>query len=100
MSGYLSLLVDGLATYRLQKLVRDDKITEDLRNAVFHKFGEPHEHKLSYLVTCPWCLSLYAGLGLSFSRMIAPKATNAVARALALSAIAGIMAEREDLFLE
>jgi hypothetical protein len=100
LSPALTLVVDALATYRFQKLIRDDKITEDLRNKIFEKYGEPHQHKLSYLVTCPWCLSIYAGLGLSFARMIAPGPTNAIARGLALSAFAGIMAEREDLFLE
>lgn len=95
----VTLLVDALATYRLQKLVRDDKIAEPARNYIYHKYGEPHESKLAYLTTCPWCLSIYAGLGLSFARMIAPGTTNALARGLALSAIAGIMAEREDLFL-
>lgn len=99
LSPALTFAVDALATYRLQKLVRDDKITEPLREWVYHKYGEPHESKLAYLTTCPWCLSIYAGLGLSFARMIAPGPTNALARGLALSAIAGIMAEREDIFL-
>ena len=40
-------VVDALATYRITKLILDDKITEDVRNVVFEKFP-PHEHKLGY----------------------------------------------------
>lgn len=98
LSPALALAVDALATYRFQKLIREDKITEPVREWVWRKHP-PESTKIGYLLGCPWCLSIYAGMGLSFARMIAPGTTNALARGLALSAIAGIMAEREDIFL-
>ena len=58
----LEVAFDLLATYRLTTLIKDDKITEDFRRLVFRRFGEPSDddsHKVSYLMTCPWCLSVY-----------------------------------------
>lgn len=92
----LNLVTDALATYRLVKLVREDKITEDLRERVYSRYGDPSASKVSYLFTCPWCLSIYAGAFLSVSRIVAPRLTDVVSRALALSATAGIMTEREE----
>lgn len=96
----LTLLTDALATYRAQKLVRDDKITEPLRERVVNRYGSPEDSYLSYLITCPWCLSMYAGALLALGRIVAPRTTDAVSRALALSAVAGLLAEREDAVSE
>ncbi len=38
----LGVLYDLFATYRLVTLIKDDKITEDFRNLVFQRFGEPN----------------------------------------------------------
>lgn len=84
------LLVDALATYRLVKLVRDDKITEPARDAVVEKHGPPARSKVSYLVHCPWCLSFYFGAALTLGRHLAPGPTQGVARTFALSALAGL----------
>jgi hypothetical protein len=49
------LVVDFLAIYRLTTLVKDDKITEDLRHIVFRRYGDPGDedsHKISYLLSC------------------------------------------------
>lgn len=92
----VDLALDTLATYRLVKLVREDKITEDLREKIYSRYGQPNEHKVSYLTQCPHCLSIYAGALLVGGRMIFPRATQATVRALALSALTGIMTERED----
>ncbi|MDP9823984.1 DUF1360 domain-containing protein [Nocardioides massiliensis] len=84
------LVVDALATYRLVKLIRDDKITEPARDAVVDKHGPPAKSKVSYLVHCPWCLSFYFGAALTLGRRFAPGPTNGVSRTFALSALAGI----------
>lgn len=94
----ISLAVGTLATYRLTKLVVSDEITSDLREKVFEKFGPPEENKVSYLVTCPHCVSIYAGAAVAFSRMMAPRVAEPVLELLAYSALTGIMAEREDSF--
>jgi hypothetical protein len=92
----LQIAFDVLATYRLTTLIKDDKITEDIRNVVFQKYGEPSDedsHKISYLLTCPWCLSIYFGglavlAGARWPRMWKP-----VSKALSYSALTGLMAE-------
>ncbi len=89
----LDFLIDALATHRLTKLVIDDKITEDAREKVFHKYGEPHESKVSYLVTCPWCSSIWIGLGVVAARTIAPRAWRPLSYALAFSTVTGLIEE-------
>lgn len=92
----LQIAFDILATYRLTTLIKDDKITEDIRNVVFQKYGEPSDensHKISYLLSCPWCLSIYFGglavlAGARWPRMWKP-----VSKALSYSALTGLMAE-------
>lgn len=54
------LIVDALATHRITRLVLEDKVTEDLREKVFAK-AHPSESKLSYFLTCPHCVSVWAG---------------------------------------
>lgn len=86
-------LIDALATHRLTKLVIDDYITEPLRDKVYEKFGEPDESKISYLIGCPWCTSMYAGAFVVAARTIAPKAWRPLAYALAFSSITGWVEE-------
>lgn len=94
--GPMGFVVDGLATYRLVKLVRDDRITEPLRDAVESRNGTPEESKLSYLVHCPWCLSFYFGAALTLGRRRWPRTTALVARPLALSALTGLAVQHLD----
>ena len=84
-------IVDALATHRLTKLVIDDYIAEDLRNAYFEK--HPPHTKLGYLITCPWCVSFWAGAGVVAARTIAPKAWRPLAYALAFSSVVGWIEE-------
>ena len=86
-------IVDALAVHRLTKLVIDDKITEDLRNKVYEKYGEPADSKISYLTTCPWCVSMYLGLGVVVARTVAPKAWRPLSYALAFSSFTGWIEE-------
>lgn len=89
-AGSLPLLIDALATYRLVKLVRDDKITEPLRDAVEARQGPPDRSKVTYLLNCPWCLSIYFGTALTLGRRRWPAPTQLLARSLALSALTGL----------
>jgi hypothetical protein len=98
-SDALVLAVDFLATYRLTTLIKDDKITEDLRNMVYRRFGEPsdeHSHKVSYLLNCPWCLSVYFAAGAVVARHLRPRVWSPVARVLALSALTGLVSRALD----
>jgi len=92
----LEVAYDLLATYRLTTLIKDDKITEDFRRLVFRRFGEPSDddsHKVSYLMTCPWCLSVYFAAIAVVARKKWPRAWSPVAKALTFSAVTGFLAE-------
>ena len=70
----------GDACYRLVKLVRDDRITEPARQAVIDRQGPPERSKVTYLLHCPWCLSIYFGAALTLGRLRWPGGADAVAR--------------------
>ena len=92
----LDAVVDALATYRLTVLIKDDKITERLRQAVFRRYGhleEPDVRNPSYLFGCPWCLSMYFGALAVVCRKYAPAAWKPLSRTLAFSAATGLLAE-------
>lgn len=88
--------VFALATYRLAKLVIEDKLTEEFRERIFVRYGDPKVSKVSYAFTCYWCVSMYAGLALSLGDTVMPRTTRVISRALAFSAVTGILAEREQ----
>lgn len=92
----MGLLVDGLATFRLVKLIRDDRITQSLRDAVESRYGSPESSKVAYLMDCPWCLSIYFGVGLTLLRRTFPRAGSLLSRTLALSAMTGLTAQHLD----
>ena len=91
-----NLLIDTLASYRLVKLMRDDRVTEPVRESVIERHGPPDESKASYLLHCPWCLSFYFGAALTLGRHVAPRTTSAIARTFAVSALTGIASEYLD----
>lgn len=88
----LTFITDALATHRLTKLIIDDKITEDFREKVWEK--HPPDTKIGYLVTCPWCVSMYVGVGVAVLRVAAPRAWGVLSKALAASTVAGLIEEK------
>lgn len=82
-------LVDALAVYRLTKLVNDDEITADIRDKLLERF-HPEDTKIGYLITCPWCVSIYMGAAVALAREVAPRPWRVASRALAFSAVAGL----------
>jgi hypothetical protein len=107
-------LVDVLATYRLTRLVTADVISEPARQAVLRRVGaQPPEGadahtaqaiveslddppRLATLVTCRWCAGMWIAAGVTLARLVAPQAWRPVARGLALSAGAVLIARAED----
>jgi hypothetical protein len=113
----LVLLTDVLATYRLTRLATVDVIAEPARRAVLRRTGalpadatveedprvtqdvvedleEPP--RLATLVTCRWCAGVWIAAGVSVARLVAPAVWDPVARGLALSAGAVLLARLED----
>lgn len=97
------LVTDTLATVRLTRLVLDDEITEPLRtralDALIHT-GEtrpelkPFTDKIEYLLSCPWCTSVWAGAAVFILRRYAPETADLVNGALASSLVTGVVYPR------
>lgn len=110
----LDLLVDALATYRLTRLATADVISEPVRMAVLRRAGaEPapgsddptaqevvegleDPPRLATLVTCRWCAGIWIAALVAGARHAAPRAWQPVARGLALSSAAVLLARFED----
>jgi Protein of unknown function (DUF1360) len=99
----LGAVVDALATYRLTVLIKDDKITQGLREAVFRRYGHLQDGDVrnpSYLLGCPWCLSMYFGALVVAVEHYAPGIWRPLSRVLALSAATGLLKETLDAALQ
>lgn len=57
----LVLILYALAVLRVTRLVNLDEITDPIRIAAAHAFGP--ESKIVYFLQCPWCVSMWLGLG-------------------------------------
>ncbi len=110
------LLVDGLACYRLTRLVTADTITRPIREQVyrFAYAGELDyivgdldaavdddmaEHKaphLAELVRCRWCCSVWVAAGIVVARRLIPHWWAPVAELLAGSAVAVLISGLEE----
>jgi len=60
MTSPTSFVIDGLAVYRLTRLVTEDELLAELREWIWKKHP-PEDTKLGYFVTCPFCVSIWAG---------------------------------------
>lgn len=90
----IDLIVYGLATYRLTRLITRDVITARLRDWVWSK-RPPESSKIGYLFTCEWCMSIWTASVLVVSSIITD-ITDIAAWVLALSAVAGLLTAYED----
>lgn len=78
-------VIDALATYRGTRLIVEDQVAEKLRDRIWDK--HPTDHGIGYLITCPYCTSVWVGTAISMSKLAAPKASKPVRYLLALSAV-------------
>lgn len=83
MKSITNLVVFALATRRLTSLITEDKITEDFRDSVEARFSP--ENKVSYLVTCRKCVSVWAGITLGLLTLTDNNRVSSVVYGLALS---------------
>ena len=95
------VVLGGLATHKLSRLLAKGAVTSPLR-AWFTTFEEPAgasehvesprgehgvRHTLGELLTCPFCLAQWIGLGYVAGLMLAPRATRAGAAIFAVTAL-------------
>lgn len=81
MKSPFELLIDVAASKRLTRLIVKDEITRPLRE---HPEVEKHE-KLSYLLNCPYCVSIYTSAAVTVAGIVFPKASKPLIYALALA---------------
>jgi hypothetical protein len=99
------LVLDGLACYRLTRLVVADTITAPLRDrlagqrpAVARSMGGERmivakRPRVAEFVHCPWCVSPYLAAAVVACQALAAAPWLYVAAVLAFSAIAGLLSE-------
>lgn len=87
-----TLIADVIAVRRLTRLIQDDRITEELRDLYWDKF--PVNTKMGFLLTCPWCVSIWAGLAIFGLRKLSPETANILSGLLAASEITGQLDRR------
>lgn len=83
--------LDVLAARRLTRLITKDEITRELRE--IHSI-QSHE-KLSYLVNCPICVSVYTSAFVVLSSILFPRAAKPARYVLALAEVQASLTELE-----
>lgn len=89
----MNWLLDTLATFRITRLVVDDRITQPLRERVWQQHP-PEQGGVGFLISCPYCTSVWAAAGVVAMRRVIPRAWSPVAELLAIAAVAGEAAAR------
>lgn len=87
-----TLLVGALAVHRLTRLVTEDEVTRPVRERV--QDAAP-EGRLAYLLTCPWCVSVWIGAGWAALTAAAPAVAAPAGAALAWSSVTGLLSSWE-----
>lgn len=113
----IDLAVDALAVHRLTRLVTRDTISRPLRARIIRwayrdvvdgHWAEhteagwdqlPHDDDdappLAAFIVCPWCVGLWISFGVVLARRYAGGVWEPIARPLALSTAAGLIAGHE-----
>jgi hypothetical protein len=110
------LLLDALAVFRMTRLLTTDALLDEPRDAVLRwaeqgctcdNTGGEHwgdcpagrqwwRPKIGTLASCPWCMSAHVGLLVVAFRRFAPRLWTPLAKALAYSALTGLISQREE----
>lgn len=92
MTSWLGVTILALAVARVTRLVVLDEITVGFRSWVIRRFGD--DHKLTYLVHCPWCVSIWVGIPMVALAVTVPnKLVMGIMLWLAISYIVGLLAQ-------
>ncbi|XJZ28205.1 DUF1360 domain-containing protein [Bacillota bacterium Lsc_1132] len=104
---FLDIIVIGLASFRLTRLIVFDKITEFIRIPFFDKITEINEagetdvyytpkstgikKVIGELLSCYWCTGMWASLFLVLFYWLAPAAGSIIIVILAVAAVGSII---------
>jgi hypothetical protein len=92
----LPVLVGALAVARLTRLVIEDEITSPLRDRITQwadGADDATSASVRYLLTCPWCVSIWTAAGWAGLAIVAPGPAAALGAVLAWLEITGLLAE-------
>ena len=87
------LVLYALAVYRLTRLVVADELTAGPRERILTRVQD--RPLLAYLVTCPWCISIWLALAWVLLASLLPPVAWYAGAVLAFSAVAGLLAGKE-----
>jgi peptidoglycan/LPS O-acetylase OafA/YrhL len=90
----ISLVVASLAVARLTRLLVDDQLTIGLKRWAIRKWGDTSWQ--SYLVHCPWCVSVWIALPVMPVATLWPSRWLIAALSVpAASMVAGLLVDRD-----
>ena len=103
------LLLLGVATHKLSRIIAKDRVTSPLR-APFTEYVEPAgqseikekvrgrgmRRAVGDLLTCPWCLSPWVAAGLAFGFVFKSRATRLVAGVFAAATVSDFLHHAAD----
>jgi hypothetical protein len=89
----VELVVLGLGTFRIARLVVEDDITLPVRSWLFDRF--PSDWLIS-LLSCVWCAGFWVSVGVAACWWLFPVVTWWVLLPFGLSAVAGLLAEATE----
>ncbi len=102
--GYGDLVLLGIATHKLSRIIAKDRVTSPLR-APFTEYkgaagesevkekvrGEGMQRAIGDLVTCPWCLGVWVAAGLVLGFAFQPRVTRVVGTVFAAATISDFL---------
>lgn len=90
----VSLALVALATARVTRLVTVDVVMQPVRKRIVDRMGV--DSKLSYLIVCDWCVSMYIGTIIALLTAFGPPDVEWVWVALSSSYVAGWLNNKAD----
>lgn len=107
--SFADLLLLGVATHKLSRIIAKDRVTSPLR-VPFTEYVEPAGQSevkekvrgkgmrrgVGDLLTCPWCLSPWVAAGLAFGFVFKPRAARFVAGVFAAATVADFLHHAAD----
>ena len=107
------LLLLGVATHKLSRIIARDRVTSPLR-APFTEYVEPAgqseikekvrgtgmRRAVGDLLTCPWCLSPWVAAGLAFGFVFQPRATRIAAGVFVAATVSDFLHHAADAVKE
>lgn len=107
--AYADLVLLGLATHKISRIIAKDRVTSPLR-APFTEYEEPADENevkekvrgqglqraIGDLVTCPWCLGAWVATGLTFALVFRPRETRIVGTVFAAVVISDFVSYAQE----